>query len=146
MQRVCVCALEGGGEEVGRISLYYSRSWISLYILKYASVNNLRLRLCKPTPKTADALVWYSEVGTPPPTPAPPRKLAKDSESLEHMGTSASLHKAAVRVPAVSPLVSVWHYWRPPCVNVKRMLSFHVYAFFTLFVPQHCQARPVHLT
>lgn len=34
--------------------------------------------------------------------PTPPRKLAKESELLEHMGTSASLHKvAAVRVLAV---------------------------------------------
>lgn len=148
MQRVCVCALEGGGEEVGRISLYYSRSWISLYILKYASVNNLRLRLCKRTPKTADALVWYSEVGTPPPTPNTPLPNGNWQKTRNRSNIWGRAPHFIRRQSESRPsrLVSAWHYWRPRCVNVKRILSFHVYAFFTLFVPQHCQARPVHLT
>lgn len=126
---VCVWVLKGDGSGGGvgwggfeEISLYYSRSWISLYILKYTSVNNLlsRLRKTKTAMARPDTPRW--ERLHQPLTAQ--QKLAKDSEWLKHMGTSASRRKVAeVGIPAVVSRFLVCRYWFPPCVNVKRRLS-----------------------
>lgn len=117
-QWVCVsafvCVLKGGWSEgvLGEISLYYSQSWISLYILKYASVNNLLLQLRnqkQPMPRP-DTPRWEQLHQPPPPTEIGKRlRIAQTygDECLTLWGGGSQ--SAGCRVSFL-----VRRYWFPP--------------------------------
>lgn len=134
----------GGG--LGEISLYYSRSWISLYILKYASVNNLQLQLHKPKtqPMPRSDIPKWERLHHPPP---PHGNWQKTPNCSNIWGQVPHFRRWRQSESWLSCFVLDEKLLISAFVSMLKGCFHRTFMRFSpLFVPQHHQAWPVHLT